>query len=56
MSVLIEGMALPSCCIDCPIYDNEFGQCNLFLIAVFIIKIQGKNSMIHLKNDIKIVH
>ena len=29
MSVMIPGMDMPQCCIDCPIYDNEFGQCNL---------------------------
>ena len=29
MSVIIVGMNMPQCCMDCPIYDNEFGQCNL---------------------------
>ena len=28
MSIVITGLDLPKCCIDCPIYDNEFGQCN----------------------------
>ena len=27
MGVLITGMNMPQCCIDCPIYDNEFGLC-----------------------------
>lgn len=22
-------MDMPSCCIDCPIYNHEFGECNL---------------------------
>ena len=29
MSVMISGMDMPQCCIDCPIYDDEFGKCNL---------------------------
>ncbi len=29
MSVMITGMNMPQCCIDCPIYNDEFGQCNL---------------------------
>ena len=29
MSVLVKGMAMPACCIDCPIHDFEFGSCNL---------------------------
>ena len=29
MSVMIAGMDMPQCCIDCPIYNNEFGYCNL---------------------------
>lgn len=26
---------MPQCCIDCPIYDNEFGQCNLIPNSTF---------------------
>ena len=33
MSVLIVGIDMPRCCIDCPIYDNEFGQCNLIPLS-----------------------
>lgn len=29
MSVIIAGMDLPTCCIDCPIYNDEFGCCQL---------------------------
>ena len=29
MSVMIPGMNMPQCCIGCPIYDNEFGQCSI---------------------------
>ena len=29
MSIMIPGMDMPQCCIECPIYNNEFGQCNL---------------------------
>ena len=29
MSVIIPGMDLPTCCVDCPLRDNEFGCCNL---------------------------
>ena len=29
MSVIVEGMNLPACCIDCPIWDTEFGCCKL---------------------------
>lgn len=35
MSVIITGMNIPQCCIDCPIYDNEFGQCNLIPNSTF---------------------
>lgn len=28
MCVVITGLDMPKCCIDCPIYNNEFGQCN----------------------------
>lgn len=29
MSVMIPEMDMPQCCIDCPIYNDEFGECNL---------------------------
>lgn len=29
MSVIIAGMDSPTCCIDCPIYNDEFGCCRL---------------------------
>lgn len=29
MSVILDGIDMPKCCIDCPIYNNEFGQCNV---------------------------
>ncbi len=29
MSVMIAGMDMPQCCIECPIYNHEFGCCNL---------------------------
>ena len=29
MSVTVIGMSLPNCCMDCPIYNHEFGSCNL---------------------------
>ena len=35
MSVMISGMDMPQCCIDCPIYDNEFGQCKLIPNSTF---------------------
>lgn len=35
MSVIIAGMELPTCCMDCPIYDHEFGCCNLIPNSTF---------------------
>lgn len=29
MSVMISGMDMPQCCIDCPIYNGDYGVCNL---------------------------
>lgn len=29
MSIIITGIDMPECCIDCPIYDDEFGCCRL---------------------------
>ena len=29
MSVMIAGMDMPQCCMDCPIYNGEYGVCNL---------------------------
>lgn len=29
MSVMIAGMNMPQCCIDCPIYNGDYGVCNL---------------------------
>ena len=42
MSVMIAGMDMPKCCIDCPIYDNEFGQCNLIPGSCFYNKTTGE--------------
>lgn len=28
MSVAITELDMPKCCIDCPIYNHEFGMCN----------------------------
>ena len=33
---------MPQCCIDCPIYDNEFGQCNLIPNSRFYDKNTGE--------------
>lgn len=35
MSVMISGLNMPQCCIDCPIYNHEFGQCNLIPNSTF---------------------
>ena len=35
MSVIIAGMDMPQCCIDCPIYNHEFGLCNLIPNSTF---------------------
>ena len=29
MSIIITGIDMPECCIDCPIYNGEYGVCNL---------------------------
>lgn len=42
MSVMIPGMDMPQCCIDCPIYDNEFGQCNLIPDSRYYSKDTGE--------------
>ncbi len=42
MSILISGMDMPKCCIDCPIYDNEFGMCNLIPDSCFYDKGSGE--------------
>ena len=33
---------MPQCCIDCPIYNNEFGQCNLIPNSCFYNKDTGE--------------
>ena len=42
MGVMIPKINMPKCCIDCPIYDNEFGQCNLILDSRFYNKDTGE--------------
>lgn len=42
MSVLIPGMNMPQCCMDCPIYDNEFGRCNIIPDSWFYNKATGE--------------
>lgn len=29
MEILIKGMDMPETCIDCPLHDGEYGQCNI---------------------------
>lgn len=29
MSVLIMGMKMPDCCLNCPCIDSEYGKCNI---------------------------
>lgn len=29
MAILIKGMEMPKTCIDCPLHDGEYGQCNI---------------------------
>ena len=29
MSVIVKGMKMPDCCVDCPIYNGEYGMLNL---------------------------
>lgn len=29
MSTIITGMKMPKCCVGCPIFDGEYGECKL---------------------------
>lgn len=35
MNLVIHNMQMPTACINCPIYNNEFGQCNLIPNSTF---------------------
>ena len=35
MSVIVTGLDMPTCCICCPIHDNEFGCCSLIPNSTF---------------------
>ena len=29
MSVLIKGLKMPDCCLNCPCFEGEYGKCNV---------------------------
>ena len=42
MGVYVKDMEMPKCCKDCPIYDDEIGQCNLILEYIFEVRDVGE--------------
>ena len=42
MGVFVKDMEMPKCCEDCPIYDDEIGQCNQILEYIFEVRDIGE--------------